>query len=76
MAHNTKYTITTVQSNLNQIDKRVFTQATNSRIRLAYAPYTVTKSPEGNAEGAEDGPKFPFGAFEPDGDGIRKINRD
>ena len=76
MAHNTKYTITTVQSNLNQIDKRVFTQATNSRIRLAYAPYTVTKSTEAASEDAEDAPKFPFGAFEPDGDGIKKINRD
>ena len=76
MAHNTKYTITTVQSNLNQIDKRVFTQATNSRIRFAYAPYTVTKSAEGSEQEPEEAPKFPFGAFEPDGDGIKKISRD
>tara|TARA_Y100001938_G_C7792943_1_gene283431 strand:+ start:157 stop:387 length:231 start_codon:yes stop_codon:yes gene_type:complete len=76
MAHNTQYTITTLQSNLSQLDKRVFTQATNARIRLGYAPYTVVRTKDGSEQEPEVGPKFPFGAFEPDGDGIKKINRD
>jgi len=75
MSNNTKYIITTIQNNLDQIDKPVLTQATNTRLRLAYAPYTVVKTGNGSLESDEQFPKFPFGAFEPDGDGIKKKNR-
>tara|TARA_Y100001938_G_C7722620_1_gene250705 strand:- start:177 stop:407 length:231 start_codon:yes stop_codon:yes gene_type:complete len=76
MANSKDYTITTIQTNLNQINKKVLTQATNTRIRLAFAPYTVSITKNGSLEDGEDSPKFPFGAFAPDGDGIKKINRD
>ena len=76
MSNSKNYTITTIQTNLNQIDKQVLTQATNTRIRLAYAPYTVSITKNGSLEDEEESPKFPFGAFAPDGDGKKKKNRD
>ena len=65
MSKSKNYTITSLSSSLNQISKRVFTAASNTRIRGGYAPYTLVKSKKGDIEGKEEFPKFPFGRFGP-----------
>ena len=65
MSKSKNYTITSLSSSLNQISKRVFTAASNTRIRGGYAPYTLVKSKKGDVEGKEEFPKFPFGRFGP-----------
>ena len=65
MSNSKDYTITSIQKNLNQLDKKVFTQASNVRIRSGYAPYTVTITKNGSIEDGEEAPKFPYGRYEP-----------
>ena len=70
MSKSKNYTITSLSSSLNQISKRVFTAASNTRIRGGYAPYTLVKSKKGDIEGKEEFPKFPFGRFGPVNAGV------
>ena len=70
MSKSKNYTITSLSSSLNQISKRVFTAASNTRIRGGYAPYTLVKSKKGDVEGKEEFPKFPFGRFGPVNAGV------
>lgn len=65
MSNSKNYTITSIQNSLNQIDKKVFTEASNVRIRNGYAPYTVTVSKDGSDENGEEAPKFPYGRYQP-----------
>lgn len=65
MSNSKNYTVTSVQDSLGQLNKRVLINATNTRIRTSYAPYTVTVTKNGSLENPEEAPKFPYGRYEP-----------
>ena len=67
-----KYIITTVQNNFNQISKPIFSQALNTTLGLrdSYAPYTVIRTGKGDVEDNESFPVFPFGRLDKDGNKV------